>query len=99
MNAVDLLSGANAAIVALVLMLTGAMTMVFDKQFASGLGQRLLPVVPLVLGVVLALAGVASDGATLQEKLVSGLVSGMAAAISFKLGHTTVMGTGVTASK
>jgi len=96
MESVELLSGANVALVSLVLMLTAALKLIFSEAFATTLGQRLLPVVPIVLGVIGAFAGISETGSTWQEKLVSGLMSGISAAAAYKLGKTTVMGQGIT---
>lgn len=67
---------------------------VFAEPFQTKVGQRLIPVVPLGLGIGGAFLGVA-EAATLGDKIMAGLVAGFAASHFFKIGRTTVLGWGV----
>lgn len=94
MNPTDLLTGANAALVAIILVITGAVKSIFSDFFLSSLGQRLLPLLPIVLGVGLSFLGLGA-ATTVVDKIMVGLLSGLTAAMSFKLGKTSVLGQGI----
>ena len=91
-----LLSGQHATLVGVVFGATTVVKQVAADFFRTRLGQRLLPLVPLVLGVLGAFSGLA-DAATNLDRTVIGLVSGLIASHSFKVGRTTVMGRGTEA--
>ena len=95
----DMLSGANVVLIAIILTVTGAIKSIFPDCFGSKTGQRILPIIPIVLGIAGALAGLGSPGAaaTILDKVMVGLMSGLSAAISFKLARTTVLGKGIDA--
>jgi len=83
------------------LLLTGAvfallqvLKMVVPKWSTTQIGQRLLPVIPLLLGVGGAMAGLCS-ASTWQEKLAIGIMAGFAAGQGFKIGKTTALGKGI----
>ena len=67
---------------------------VAPKFWMSKVGQRIMPILPLVYGLGLAFLGVC-DCAIWQDKLVIGLIAGWASSHTFKLGKTSVLGWGV----
>lgn len=91
----ELLNGANAALVSMVVMLTLVVKSVGGPFFDKALGQRLLPLVPLVLAVALSFLGLASPADSVTDKLLVGLLSGLAASASYKVVKTSVLGSGV----
>jgi len=93
----DMLNGANVILVTMIVAITSAIKFLFSDFFESALGKRLLPVVPIVLGIIGGLVGIAQPAETILDKIMVGLMSGLSAAMSYKIGHTTIMGNGVTA--
>ena len=87
--------GLSLAIFALVVTLKRA----WPEFVASRAGQRALPVIPMLLGVILALAGFRDAAVTRwQDVIVVGLLSGAFAASIFKIGRTSVLGKGLEAA-
>ena len=84
----------NLMLVGAVFAVLQTLKMAIPKWSSTKLGQRLMPVIPEVLGVVGALAGL-SSGKTWQENVAIGLMAGFAASKGFKFGKTTLLGKGV----
>lgn len=95
MEATELINGANIVLVTLVLAITSGLKIAFDSFFSSKLGQRLLPIVPIILGVIGGLVGIADPAETIVDKITVGFLSGLSAAVAYKLGKTTILGQGV----
>jgi hypothetical protein len=95
MNLDSLINGMNATlggaiwgIVYAIKKIPGAM----DKAWV----QRVMPVIPLLLGVAGGAAGaVTVTPVTMANKIVAGLMVGGLTMVVFKVGKTTVMGKGV----
>jgi len=94
----SLLTGENAAFVGGILALVSTLRGAFKKFFRSTKGQRLLPVLPVVLGIVAAMVGIGEAKEALpqwQDKLVLGILAGFTAGQLFKAGKTSVFGWGI----
>ena len=91
----SLFTGNNLILIGGVFALTTALRESFKSFFASSFGQRALPVIPLIFGIVGALAGVCDGVTTWQGKLMLGLIAGFAAGHLFTVGKTTLLGAGV----
>ena len=89
-----LLTKANLSLAGGVFVLLQTLKMVFPTFFQGKLGQRLVPVIPLLFGVAGSMAGMCS-GTRWQEKVMIGLIAGFAAGHSFKVGKTTLLGKGI----
>jgi hypothetical protein len=93
MDPTTLITGANLACYGAILAILQTVKMLvpgMDNKWV----QRFLPLFPLVLGIVAALVGMAS-GKNWQERLTIGVIIGVAAGQSFKLGKTTLLGKGL----
>lgn len=93
MDPTTLITGANLACYGAILAILQTAKMLiphFDNKWV----QRFLPLFPLVLGIGSALLGMAT-GKTWQEKLTIGIIIGVAAGQTFKVGKTTVLGKGI----
>lgn len=77
-----------------VFVLMAATRHVFAEAFASKIGQRLLPVLPLGFGIIGGLIGV-TDAKSVADKITVGMIGGFAASHIFKVGKTTVLGWGL----
>lgn len=95
MDVSTILTGTNLLLAGAIFVLLTVGRLVFPGFYVSRLGQRLLPVLPLVLGVVGALLGMCSNAPTWQEKVLVGIIAGFAASNLFKIGKTTVIGWGL----
>lgn len=97
MNPQDMLTGANVVLITLILTITGAIKAIFSDFFTTKLGQRILPVAPIILGIGLAFLGMGTQGTapTFADKFTVGLMSGLSAAMGWKLTKSTVLGQGV----
>lgn len=95
MDISTILTGTNLLLAIGVFVLITVIRAVFPAFFASRLGQRILPVLPLVFGAGGALIGMCSNAKTWQEKLLIGLIAGFASSHLFKIGKTTVIGWGL----
>jgi len=93
----DLVSVRNlsvaTAIVVFLLTLKGAIPAFFEKVWV----RRVMPVMPVLLGVAAAFTGFAEIVAppTWQNKLVIGVLTGAAAATFYKVGRTSILGQGI----
>lgn len=98
MDVTSLLTGKNLILFGACLMTARLVRGMFFPHFETGWGERLLPVVPLIVGVVGALVGVA-DAETLADRVLLGIIAGGLAGQTYKVGKTSVLGVGVTSSK
>jgi hypothetical protein len=95
MDPTTLITGANLACYGAILAILQTVKMLvpgMDNKWV----QRFLPLFPLVLGIGAALLGMAT-GKSWQEKLTIGIIIGVAAGQTFKVGKTTVLGKGIEA--
>lgn len=90
-----LLTGRNALFAAAIYAITQTLKTIAPKFFAGKIGQRLLPVIPLVLGIVGGVLGVPDGVTRMQDKIVIGIVAAFASSHLFKLGRTSVLGWGL----
>lgn len=91
----QLLTGRNLALAGGVFVLMSLVkNLVLPKFWLGNIGQRLLPVLPIVLGVSGAFAGLC-DCNGWQDKLLIGLIAGWASSHTFKLGKTSILGYGI----
>ena len=90
----QLLTGPNVAFAGSIMVIVSMLRSYFKEFWKTAAGQRLLPMLPLVLGQAGAFVGM-TDAHTWQDKVVIGLIAGYAAAHSFKVGKTSVMGYGL----
>ena len=91
-----LVTGENAALVAGVLAVCSTVRGVFKPFFKSKLGQRLLPLMPVLLGIAGAMARIGNAGSNeWQSRLVLGVIAGFTAGQLFKAGKTSVFGWGI----
>jgi hypothetical protein len=93
LNLSSYFSGLNLLLGICVFVLTATIKQMFAPFWETQVGNRLLPVFPLVFGVGLAFAGLREPSITSwQETLGIGLVAAFAASYIFKLGNTTLLG-------
>lgn len=93
LNLKDFFSGLNLLLGICTFILTALVKRVFQPFWEKPLGNRLLPLVPLVFGLALAFAGLHEPAVTTwQEKLAIGLVASFAASYIFKFSQTTLLG-------
>jgi len=90
----EILSGASATLVTIIIAILSIAKSVFSEFFASNLGQRVLPIIPIILGMFGGLLGLTA-AATLKAQLISGFLTGISASFLFKVGKTTVLGQGI----
>lgn len=96
MDLSSLLTGKNAAFAAGLVAVVSGLRAVFPHVFETKWGQRLLPLLPMALGVGGAfLLGSHIDATTVQMKVGVGLLAGLVAAQSYKIGRTTLVGANV----
>lgn len=92
----NMVSGENAVLAGVVFAVMTAGKGAAGKFFETPTGQRILPVLPLVLGVAFSLSGFCDPSVTRwQARVVVGLLSGALAGQMFKVGRTSIMGKGV----
>jgi hypothetical protein len=85
-------SGLNFLLGVCIFVLTTTIKRVWAPFWEKPLGQRLLTVVPLVLGVTLSFLGLHEEDITSwQETLAIGLVAAFGASYVFKIGKTTLL--------
>lgn len=87
----SLMTGANGLLALVVFALCVTLKQSLKGFFNTAVGQRLLPVLPLVLGVGLALLGLCT-ATRWQDRVIVGVLAGFAAAHVYKLGKDTVLG-------
>ena len=90
----QLLTGKNMALAGGIFVLTSALKPMFKKFLATSIGQRVMPLAPIALGVAGAFAGMC-DGTAWQDKLLLGTLAGYVAGHSFKIGKTSLLGYGI----
>lgn len=90
----SLLTTSNLALSGAILAVITTAKRSFPKLSKKGWAQRVMPVLPLLLGVAGGLLG-ATDATELQEKVTIGLVCGFFAANVYKVGRTSVLGVGI----
>ena len=91
----SLLTGENAALVGGILAICSTLKGSFKGFFKSNAGQRLLPLMPVLLGIMAAMSGIGDAGENAwQSKLVLGVIAGFTAGQLFKAGKTSVFGWG-----
>lgn len=92
----DLASERNAAVASAVVVIVQVVRNGAPTFFESKTGQRILPLVPVILGVLAGYLGFCEIPAqTWQNKLMAGLLIGASANAMYKLARTTVMGQGL----
>jgi hypothetical protein len=89
-----LLTPAVLALAGIILATIWGLRSLMEPMLDGYWAQRLMPLAPLVLGVLAAFTPWVA-GTTIWAKLQTGAVAGMAAALSYKLGKTTVGGFGL----
>ena len=87
--------GKNLLLYAAIFMLTGAIRASLHTFFDKSLGQRLLPLLPMVLGALLAVVGISEPMDSKLDAAVFGLISGGIVGHAYKTGRTAIMGYGV----
>ena len=95
MNPSSLLTGRYAALVGIVYVTTQTLKLMFPSFMASKWGQRLLPILPLLVGVLFMVLAPYEATTSWRDKLVVGVVAGWAAGNVFKIGKTTLLGWGI----
>lgn len=97
MDISSLLTGKNAAFAAGLIAVVSGLRVVFPYVFETKWGLRLLPLLPMALGVAGAfvLGPNIVDANTTQMKAMVGLLAGLVAAQTYKIGKTTVVGKGI----
>lgn len=91
----SLITGQNLLLTGGIFAFTTVLRQTFKTFFLGTLGQRLLPIIPLLLGVAGALGGISEKAANWQSEVMLGMICGFLASNFFKVGKTTVMGIGV----
>jgi hypothetical protein len=93
LNLNSFFSGLNLLLGICTFILTATVKRTFQPFWDKPVGNRLLPLVPLVFGLVLAFAGLHEETITRwQEKFAIGLVASFAASYIFKFSQTTLLG-------
>lgn len=95
MDMTDLLSGSNMMLAGAIFVLISGIKMVAPGFFQTKAGQRLLPVLPPILGIGGAFAGFGPPGYNVQNKIMLGVIAGYVAAHSFKICKSSVLGFGL----
>jgi hypothetical protein len=92
-----MMNAENAALVGATLTVISMARGVAKEFFESRIGKRLLPVLPLLLAMGLALLGFGeAEGLSgTGDKLMLGFFAGLAAGQMFKIGKTSAMGYGL----
>jgi len=98
MDVSALMTGKNAMLPVAVFVISQTLKSLFPAFFAGKVGQRLMPVIPLVVGVGLALLGLC-DAAHWQDRMLLGLLASFTASHLFKVGKTSFLGWGVEAAQ
>lgn len=80
-----------AAIVTVLAFARGAAPALFLKRPV----QRVLPTLPILMGITSIFAGFGEGGTTWQDRLVSGILTGAAASALYKIGRTSLLGQGL----
>lgn len=92
LNLNDFFSGLNLLLGMCTFILTALVKRLFQPFWKKPLGNRLLPLVPLVFGLALAFAGLHEpEIKTWQETLAIGLIASFASSHLYKIGKTTLL--------
>lgn len=95
MDLSTLLTGRNGLFTVAIFAITQTLKSLFPAFFATKFGQRLLPAIPLVLGVVGGLLGIPEGVTRMRDGVIVGIVAAFVAANLFKIGRTTALGWGL----
>lgn len=87
------LTGKSATLAGLILIVVSGLKSLSPELFESHWGQRLLPLLPVLFGLLGGFLG-AVDGPT-ASRLEQGFMAGLVAAMAYKTGKTTIAGSGV----
>lgn len=90
----SLISGPNLGLAACAAVVTGLFRSIVPAWWTTSVGQRLLPTLPILIGVVGALLGL-GDASVFGNRLVLGILAGAVAAHGYKVGRTTMLGRGL----
>lgn len=95
MNVEDLVTGKNLELAGSIFVLMSVIKQIVPTFWKTKIGQRILPVLPILIGVAGAFIGLCENCVTWQDKLLIGLLAGAAAAHTFKLARTSLVGYGL----
>jgi hypothetical protein len=96
MNLDAMLTGQNGVLAGAIIGIVMALKRSVPWLTESKAGQRLLPIVPLILGAIGGGFGsVIVDPVTMANKIIAGIMVGGAASLGFKMLKTTVFGHGL----
>lgn len=90
----ELVTGKNWQLAAGIFVLMSLVKQVGAPFWKGQIGQRLLPVLPLLFGIAGAFVGICENCSTWQDKLLIGILAGYVAGHTFKVLRTTVVGYG-----
>jgi hypothetical protein len=90
-----MLSGPNLMLAGAIFVVVGGAKAMFSSFFSTTIGQRLLPILPPILGIGGSFAGICPPGYNWQNKLIIGVIAGYVSAHSFKIGKNTFCGFGL----
>lgn len=95
----SLLTGKNLVLAGGSFALTTSVRASFKDFFATRLGARFLPLLPVIFGIIGALAGVCDGVTAWQDRVMLGALLGFTAGHVFKMGKQSVMGIGLPEKK
>ena len=88
-------TGMNGSLVLVIFVLMTTLKSALPKAVSTAPWfQRILPVIPEILGLSGAMAGI-TDAVGWRNRLVVGIVAGFIASKFFKIGRTTILGKGL----
>lgn len=90
----ELLTGRNVSLAGGIFVCLSMAKKMAPAFFKARVGQRVLPVLPIILGEIGAFINL-SDAVKWQDKLLVGLIAGWAAGNVFKVGKTSLLGYGL----
>lgn len=88
------LTGKNLLLLSAVFAMTQVLKSSIPWFTYSVMGQRLIPILPIVLGVIGSLVGLCSENSW-PDRVAIGIIAGFSAGQMFKVGKTTLLGKGV----
>lgn len=91
----SLITGKNLVLAGGSFALTTSMRASFKDFFATRAGARLLPLLPVIFGIVGALMGVCDGVTAWQDRVMLGALLGFTAGHVFKMGKQSIMGIGI----
>lgn len=89
----NIVTGTNLSLAIAVNVILVVIRTLAPEAFKTPIGQRILPVLPILLGLPLAM--LLSDIARWQDRLVMGFLVGFVASTMFKVGRTSILGMGL----